>query len=84
MVMKTGCWNWVFCIVVFVHMISNAHSQPAMSSPSVKFLTQFHIVDSTETNTEIVQQNVVLAIQQMFSTLDAAEIVVHPNNVTVH
>ena len=85
MVMKTGCWNLAFCIVILVYMISNVHSQPSMSSPlSVKFLTQFHIVDSTETDTEIVQQNVLLAIQQMLSTLDGAEIVLHLNNVTVH
>ena len=74
--MKTSFWKWAFNLVALLCIISNAHSQPAMQSPSnVKFLTQFYIVDSTETNKEIIQQNVVLAIQQVLSTLHASEIV---------
>ena len=85
MVMKTSFWNLVLCFVAFIHMMSHAHGQQGTLLPSsVKFLTQFNIAHSTETNKDIVQQNVVQAIQQVLLTLHAPEIVLHLSNVTVH
>ena len=85
MVMKTSFWNLVLCFVAFIHMMSHTHGQQGTLLPSsVKFLTQFNIAHSTETNKDIVKQNVVQAIQQVLLTLHAPEIVLHLSNVTVH